>query len=713
MYLQIEIIWDTCVTDAEIRHSLRSLPKDLEETYRRCLGRMNLHDPRTVRAITWVRFAARPLRSEELQEAVAFDTADKTWDPTKIPRVDFVVGSCANLLVLDSDDYVCFAHSSINQFLDKSRKFIPDFPDCFENGDRYCGELCISYLSFPEFRLWLEEETDMTSRITVPYLPSLAAGSLGQNIYRWLFAESTGREMSLSFPFRSMRTAFVPSRGRYKFLDYAINHWAPHTKYIQTSGVFWEKFTRLALTYNESWDIHPWSSGGQSQLSQLHDLFGWAVCNQHSPLLHLALQFKDRLRRVCDLPLVHLHLPALHIACKRGDGGVVKKLMAICDVNKIGLEGLGPLHYAATKGYTNVVDALLDAPGIDIDILSKSAETPLWLASSNGWMVTAAKLIEHGAEVNSKNNRSETPLIVASKLGHLATVEHLVRHGANIGIRDSEGHSAVSWAVRKQHRAITYLLLQNDARLRSMTGDINQELLLAIEEEQYDVIHVMVENGLNPNSKFKHDNPHEPRTLLAWAAARGHDSLLHLLISRGADLGLQDDIGLTALTKAAQFGREATMTLLLKHGANINYPHNDMFTPLQVVAERGDIITAQYLIEKGADVNHKGMASRGPLASAARNGEIKVMKLLIEKGALLNDVDYKGRTPLIRAAELGDGTVVETLLAYGAKCDVLDYSGQTALMKAVGCGHLDVAKLLAEHSGKDATGQAIRFARSW
>jgi ankyrin repeat protein len=87
------------------------------------------------------------------------------------------------------------------------------------------------------------------------------------------------------------------------------------------------------------------------------------------------------------------------------------------------------------------------------------------------------------------------------------------------------------------------------------------------------------------------------------------------------------------------------------------------------------------------------------------------MKLLIEKGAFLNDVDYKGRTPLIRVAELGYAAVVETLLAYGAKCDVLDYSCQTALMKAVRCGHLDVAKLLAEHSGKDAAGQVTRFAR--
>ncbi|KAL2814210.1 hypothetical protein BDW59DRAFT_176537 [Aspergillus cavernicola] len=663
VYLQIEILWDTCVTDAEIRRALKTLPKDLEETYRRCVGRINLHDPRTIRAIIWVRFAIRPLRPEELQEAVAFDTTDRTWDSTKIPRVDFVVGSCANLLVLDSDNYVCFAHSSINQCLDKHRHSIPGFPGCFEDGDRHCGELCISYLSFSEFRLWLVKEKDVTSRITVPHLPSLAAAPLGQNIFRWLFAENSSRELSISLPFRTIRTTSVPSRSQYRFLGYATNTWALHAKYLQTSGVLWERFTRLALTYNESWNIHPWSSGGQSQLSHLHGLFGWAVDKRHGPLLHLALQFEDRLRRVCDLPLVDKHLPALHLACKRGDEEIVKKLMAICDVNKIALEGLGPLHYAAVKNYMRVVDVLLNAPGIDIDILSKSSETPLWLAASNGWTGIAESRIESGAQIESKNNKSQTPLIVASKLGHLATVELLVQRGANLGTRDSEGHSAVSWAIRKQPRGIV--------------------------QEQYDIIYFMVEKGLNPNSKFKQENPHEPQSLLAWAAARDHESLVNLLINRGADLELQDDVGWTALTKAAQFARQTTLTLLLKHGANINYPRNDMFTPLQIAVERGDIRTTQYLMKNGADVNHKGMASRGPLGSAARHGENGIVKII------------KGRTPLIRAAEEGHGVVVETLLEYGANCNALDDTGQTALIRATHYGHLHVAKLLAKYSGSE------------
>ncbi|KAJ5890011.1 hypothetical protein N7504_010821 [Penicillium tannophilum] len=114
VYLQLEILWDTCFDDAAIQSALAKLPKSLEAIYSRCIDRINRKDSRVLKVLKWVSFATNPLHVEELREAIAFDLEDTVWSAEKIPRKEFVIGCCANLVVVDStDDRVRFAHSSV------------------------------------------------------------------------------------------------------------------------------------------------------------------------------------------------------------------------------------------------------------------------------------------------------------------------------------------------------------------------------------------------------------------------------------------------------------------------------------------------------------------------------------------------------------------------------------------------------------------------
>lgn len=123
VYLQLEILWDTCHTDAEIRSALSALPKGLEDTYDRCIKRINYKDSRAVKVLKWVSFATSPLHIDELQEAIAFDLEDTAWNAEKIPRKEFVIDCCTNLVIVDStNDRVRFTHSSVNQYLEKSQE---------------------------------------------------------------------------------------------------------------------------------------------------------------------------------------------------------------------------------------------------------------------------------------------------------------------------------------------------------------------------------------------------------------------------------------------------------------------------------------------------------------------------------------------------------------------------------------------------------------
>ena len=55
-----------------------------------------------------------------------------------------------------------------------------------------------------------------------------------------------------------------------------------------------------------------------------------------------------------------------------------------------------------------------------------------------------------------------------------------------------------------------------------------------------------------------------PCTLLMIAAQHGHAQIVELLLKRGADINLQNSLGLTALNAAAYYGRERMVNLLLQ-----------------------------------------------------------------------------------------------------------------------------------------------------
>ena len=80
--------------------------------------------------------------------------------------------------------------------------------------------------------------------------------------------------------------------------------------------------------------------------------------------------------------------------------------------------GRTPLHWAAQKGHTDIVQALI-AKGADVNATVTDGickgQTPLHRAAENGHTDVAELLIEAGANVNAKDRYDKTPLHLASK----------------------------------------------------------------------------------------------------------------------------------------------------------------------------------------------------------------------------------------------------------------------------------------------------------
>jgi ankyrin repeat protein len=187
-------------------------------------------------------------------------------------------------------------------------------------------------------------------------------------------------------------------------------------------------------------------------------------------------------------------------------------------------------------------------------------------------------------------------------------------------------------------------------------------------------------------------------TPLSWAAREGHESVVRLLLERGAELDSKSSFdGKTPLSLAAREGHEAVVRLLLERGAeleskDISYGQ----TPLSWAAGKGHEAVVMLLLERGAELESKDSGyGQTPLSLAAGEGHEAVVRLLLERGAELESKDsFNGQTPLSLAAEKGHEAVVRLLLEHGAELDSRDNSGRTPLSCATRAGHKAVVKLL-------------------
>src|SRR6476619_699113 len=97
---------------------------------------------------------------------------------------------------------------------------------------------------------------------------------------------------------------------------------------------------------------------------------------------------------------------------------------------------------------------------------------------------------------------------------------------------------------------------------------------------------------------------------LADAAEKGDKNAVKLLLKQGADVGVAQGDGMTALHWAAERGDAELAQQLLFAGANASaVTRIGLYTPLHLAAKSGSASVVKALIEGGADVNAKANPS--------------------------------------------------------------------------------------------------------
>ncbi len=279
---------------------------------------------------------------------------------------------------------------------------------------------------------------------------------------------------------------------------------------------------------------------------------------------------------------------------------------------------------------TALVRSLLDSWPCPVNARFHREEGGSWMSGTGGtplhWAAGRREMMElliaKGADVNAREGHGFTPLHLVS--GIIGTNEEcaalLIANGADVNAKDNENATALHWALFGGDEGMARMLVDKGAQVdvfaASGLGRVDK-----------------VEEFLKQNPGLLYAEVLQGWTPLHFAARCGRQEVAALLLSKGAAVDAQDEVGRTPLHEAAWSGDTPVAELLIAKGADVNAKDPRGWTPLHSAALNGHKGVVQLLLAKGADINAKARGEETPLKTSISMGQDGIADLLRKHGA--------------------------------------------------------------------------------
>ncbi|XP_023217380.1 uncharacterized protein LOC111619796 [Centruroides sculpturatus] len=183
-----------------------------------------------------------------------------------------------------------------------------------------------------------------------------------------------------------------------------------------------------------------------------------------------------------------------------------------------------PLHAAASGGHLVIVHLLVQA-GALMDQMDDHLCTPLMLAVEKKQVAVAQYLIKAGAHLDARDEGGWTPIVWASEHKHIDVIRLLLERGADPNIRDNEGNIALHWS--KINITDNYYGEEGMTALHLASRCGSVKMCKMILDTGRINVNIQDEGGWTP---------------IVWASEHKHIDVIRLLLERGADPNIRDNV---------------------------------------------------------------------------------------------------------------------------------------------------------------------------
>ena len=338
-----------------VKKALHELPITLYGNYDDAMERIKQQPTETLalRVLLWIVYAARPLRLEELQHAIAIDELepdDRSISGESLTPPSILINACAGMIKIDeASNIIGLVHKTTQEYFDQNG------PNLFPHAHSDIGTRCLKYLSLEVFSEGACSTKELYERrLSENILLRYAAQNLGYHMHDMV--EHTLNSLKLDF-----------------FLDKDKLSCATQVLFIDAQQKFMGRL--------------------------LPSKFGGAHYAAYAGLKNILRLLLVNPKLNPDTKDSYVRTP-LSWAAKKGYEAVVKLLLETGKVviNSKDRCNQTPLSLAAENGHEAVVKLLLETGKVDINSKDELNRTPLSWAKINGQKSMVTLLLEKGAQ---------------------------------------------------------------------------------------------------------------------------------------------------------------------------------------------------------------------------------------------------------------------------------------------------------------------------
>lgn len=455
----------------------------------------------------------------------------------------------------------------------------------------------------------------------------------------------------------------------------------------------------------------------------------------------------------------------LFMACQNGNAPMIELLLAHgADANGANSFGTTPLMIAAASGSGQAVKVLLDHGALVNAREHTHDQTALMFAANLDRSDAIGVLLAHGADPNLSSKVAPTFRLKTKKDGNVDEVQtrKLDKNGKVIeeeepphptaDVLDAKtsakkaGLTKVPEPGMDEHgvkaTAVEPVGIQaKTAEVQDVAAPAQPPTPLDVKKKRREAgaklmgglapLHYAARQGniaaatalLDGGANINQVSGSEQTTPLVLAIANGHYDFAKVLIDRGADVNIANDMGVAPLyatedvawvpkewspepvTAQEKIDHLAMMKLLIAHGANLNArlakpvwsrimsENRNWIDPTGATtfwraAQADDLDAMKLLKDAGADVTLTSKLGTTPLMVAAGLGwaanysataanHMAAVEYLMGLGSNVNAKDDLGYTPLHGAAFYGDLTIIHYFVDHGADIHAKTKAGDT------------------------------------